>query len=1469
VAVSQEQKVDFLLKKIGFTASKTGSVSGSGAVSGTAKAGFAEAIPSPLVIASTSVWADSSFIPATPPGSDSAYVKVYLSGTSGLRMTYDNTVSNQRSFVARSTYGNQTSAILGDWIDTQFGSSYIIKVYKGDPNSGGVQLSAAGSGSNDGWFFDYSSGILNFNDTNVPSGVTDTNIYIVGYRYIGTKGLQPPAGIGTFSSLDVAGISTFRNDVNFLGANYNIQFDKSADALDFTDNAKARFGSSDDLSIYHSSATNNSIIGNTTGILQILGDDVRIKNAANNADLARFVGGGAASLYHNNTARIYTTSTGAEVAGNLNVTGVLTYDDVTNIDSLGIVTARTGVHILANGINVQAGVATFAAAIDANANVDIAGNLDVDGTLDIDGLTNLDDVNVSAAATFAGNIDANGDLDVDGHTDLDNVNISGVTTFASGTVFTGAIDANGDLDVDGHTELDNVNISGVTTGTTINATTFVGNGDFVDIDVDGHTELDNVNISGLTTAALLNVTSLTAGRVTYAGASGRLVDSANLSFDGTDLTAASAKITDLTSGRVVLAGTSGSLEDSNNLRFTGSTLVVTGSQTVSVDLNVAGISTVTGLLDANGGLTANTAKVEDLTSGRVVLAGTGGELEDNSNLTFNGSTLALTGSQTVSGNLDIVGNVSIGGTLTYEDVTNIDSVGIVTARTGIKVLAGGIVVNAGVVTSTNAIDANGGIDVAGVSTIANLKVGSVTVTHIRDEDNMASNSDTSLATQQSIKAYVDSQVTAQDLDVAGDSGTGSVDLDSQSLTIAGTSNEIETSASGQTITIGLPNDVTIGAALTVTGASTFTGNIDANGNLDVDGQTDLDHVNISGVTTATGNIIANGNIDLAGDIDVDGHTNLDNVSIAGITTFSDDVNIIDSKKIQLGNSADLKLYHNGTSSYIDNNTSHVYIRNNVDNDDGGNIYIQAKSGENSIVCNDDGNIQLYYDNVNTFQTNANGIKVQGPSGGAGILYLHADQGSDDTDKFRFKVEDGGPLKIENDASGSWENSIQITGNGDVSLYYDNTLRFQTSGIGATVTGQLDTTDIKATGITTTVNLNVSGSATIASIGSTVGITSSVYFGDDDRIIMGDGDDLSLYHSGSASYLSHSGTGNFHIFSDTIVLGKVNQQKYLLGQYGKVDLFYANTKRFSTSGIGVTIYDQLDTTNIKVSGVSTFTGNVTTSADVSFSGSSYNATWITAGDKLRFNDNASATFGTQDDLQIYHNNTSGYIRNTSGNLRIQPKSGEQGIILKPDGAIETYYDNSKKISTSGIGVTVYNQLDVTNINATGVITATSFTGTITNPSADITTRNLSVTGLSTFTGAIDANGDLDVDGHAEFDNIRVAGVSTFAGQLNAGAIAAASASFTGDVSVGGTLTYQDVTNIDSVGIVTARTDLHVGTGSTTIKTLNGKVGINSTVPVHMLDVGGVINSSTDIRINNVSVSGGASVDDATALAIALG
>ena len=60
-------------------------------------------------------------------------------------------------------------------------------------------------------------------------------------------------------------------------------------------------------------------------------------------------------------------------------------------------------------------------------------------------------------------------------------------------------------------------------------------------------------------------------------------------------------------------------------------------------------------------------------------------------------------------------------------------------------------------------------------------------------------------------------VNVSDLDGAGDTGTFAVDLDTQSLTIAGTTNEIETVASGQTLTIGLPNNVTIFGNATIGG----------------------------------------------------------------------------------------------------------------------------------------------------------------------------------------------------------------------------------------------------------------------------------------------------------------------------------------------------------------------------------------------------------------------------------------------------------------------------------------------------------------------------------------------------------------------------------------------------------------------------------------------------------------------------
>ena len=129
----------------------------------------------------------------------------------------------------------------------------------------------------------------------------------------------------------------------------------------------------------------------------------------------------------------------------------------------------------------------------------------------------------------------------------------------------------------------------------------------------------------------------------------------------------------------------------------------------------------------------------------------------------------------------------------------------------------------------------------------------------------------------------------------------------------------------------------------------------------------------------------------------------------------------------------------------------------------------------------------------------------------------------------------------------------------------------------------------------------------------------------------------------------------------------------------------------------------------------------------------------------------------------------------------------------------------------IDVDGHTELD--NVNISGV---TTFAGAIdANGDLDVDGEteldNLNVAGVSTYAGALDINSDIDVDGHTELDNLNVSGVSTFVGQLNAGAIAAASATFTGNVSIAGTLTYQDVTNVDSLGIGTFRTGLNVSGG----------------------------------------------------------
>ncbi len=170
--------------------------------------------------------------------------------------------------------------------------------------------------------------------------------------------------------------------------------------------------------------------------------------------------------------------------------------------------------------------------------------------------------------------------------------------------------------------------------------------------------------------------------------------------------------------------------------------------------------------------------------------------------------------------------------------------------------------------TANSVDVNAGtIDgaviggaspaaITGTTIVANTSVNiasdGATVTGIKDEDDMSSDSAVKLATQQSIKAYVDSQVTAQDLDLISDSGTIDIDLDSESLTVSG-GEGIDTSATGTTLTIA-GEDATSSnkgiasfdsAKLTVTSGAVTTNDSAIVGAVNLTGLADVDSSGLS------------------------------------------------------------------------------------------------------------------------------------------------------------------------------------------------------------------------------------------------------------------------------------------------------------------------------------------------------------------------------------------------------------------------------------------------------------------------------------------------------------------------------------------------------------------------------------------------------------------------------------------------
>ena len=113
-------------------------------------------------------------------------------------------------------------------------------------------------------------------------------------------------------------------------------------------------------------------------------------------------------------------------------------------------------------------------------------------------------------------------------------------------------------------------------------------------------------------------------------------------------------------------------------------------------------------------------------------------------------------------------------------------------------------------------------------------------------------------------------------------------------------------------------------------------------------------------------------------------------------------------------------------------------------------------------------------------------------------------------------------------------------------------------------------------------------------------------------------------------------------------------------------------------------------------------------DVTFTGASANIVFDKSDSCLEFADNAKAKFGSGDDTHIYHNGAHSYISHRgTGDLILEPKESENGVVLKTDGAVELYFDNNIKIATLSTGAKVTGQLNFDDGSSTANTNAIAF------------------------------------------------------------------------------------------------------------------------------------------------------------------
>ena len=1194
------------------------------------------------------------------------------------------------------------------------------------------------------------------------SGTTELDVLNVSQTATFTSNIVANADIDLAGNIDVDGHTDLDN-VSVSGVT------TFADTVKFGTNIDSNIVPKTDATYDLGSASNEWRDLHLDGIAYL--DDVKVTNTLDVVGLTT-IRSNTDINGHLDVSGITTLSalrvTGLSTfTGNIDANGDLDVDGHTELDDVNISGLSTFVGVGTFITHLYVGGTLFAPNFSAGGGATIGEDvtarditatrdLTVNVNLDVDGQTDLDHVAISGVSTFSGNIDANGDLDVDGTTDLDVLNVAELATFSAN------IDANGALDVAGQTTVNHVTVGGA-----ITATTFTGNLDGTlltaaqanvtslgtltsltvsgatdlngALDVDGRSELDDVNV-----ANTLNVVGVS----TFAGIGtfgSHLYVAGTFSVDG------QSELDALVVSE--LATFSGNIDANGDLDVDGTTTL--------------DVTTIDGLLDVNAGAQINTLKVEDLTDNRIVIAGSGGELEDDANLTYDGTTLSVGGNLNLSGSIDVtthttLQHVTVGGAITATTFTgnlagnvtgvintasqpNITSLGTLTSVT----VSGGTDLNGD-------LDVDGhtdldNVDVSGVSTFASdvnvggalsvtgnsFFVGMVTFAGGADgnivlgnasTDNVVFNADVNSNIIPQVDDNYDLGSEAQqwnDLYLDGVAYLDEVKV-AETLHVTGLSTFVGISTFENHLYVGgtlfAPN-FSAGGGATI-GEDVTTRDITASRNLDVDGLSELDDVNVGSALTVAGNIDANG------DLDVDGHTNLDNVNVSGIATIGD--------VIIGGGTTDLMV--NGSArvtGFLDIGTASIRF-------DGTNNKINVGS---ALTLADNDGIQ-YHDQSLT----QGGLDVNNVNVGTAITVA-------------------GPA--------------DLNGNLDVSGTSELTH--------VNVSGTTTATTVSATSVNTT-DITVANTAslnqlTVAGFSTFTGVTTFV------------GD---LFVTGNVEVIGELGadlsSGGISTFTDLVIQGDVD------------------------------IDGQTDLDHVAISGVSTFTGAIVANglidanANVDVAGN-LDVDGTTELDGLNVDGNTTLdTVTVSQAATLAGASFSGDI-DANGNLDVDGTTDLDDTNIV--GALTVTGNSTFNGNVDITGVLTYE--DVTNVDSVGIATARVgldvLSGGIDVTGISTFNNNLDVTGaldvdgattvdaltvaeLATFSGNIDANGNLDVDGISDLDDVKVAntlhvtGVSTFVGITT----------FSNDVFIGGDLRASAIAldNINSTGVATAtRFDGEIG------------------------------------------------------------